>query len=130
MTNLNITPSGASGTAGSQIGGIVGLSQDTVIRNCYVEGIIKGNAAIGGIVGEINAGQDADMKNEIRNCITKAELSTYTGGGGGILGQGSSTVTLSDNISLSSGSKGNRIYGWGNIKLEGTNIAMRESALG
>ena len=130
VTNLKITPSGASGTAGSQIGGIVGLSQDTVIRNCYVEGIIKGNAAIGGIAGEINAGQDADMKNEIRNCITKAELSTYTGGGGGILGQGSSTVTLSDNISLSSGSKGNRIYGWGNIKLEGTNIAMSESALG
>ncbi len=129
VTGLNIRPSGASGSAGSQVGGIVGLSQDTVITNCYVEGSLQGNTAIGGIIGEINSGQDSTMKNEIRNCITKVDLSTNNGGGGGILGQASSIVTLADNISLSTGTNGFRLYAWGSVKCEGTNIAISESTL-
>lgn len=129
VTGLNIQPSGASGSEGSQVGGIAGLSQNATVTNCYVEGALKGNSAIGGIIGEISSGQDSSMKNEIRNCITKVTLSTNNGGGGGILGQASSPVTLADNISLSTGSNGSRVYAWGSVTLTGTNLGMNESSL-
>ena len=129
VTNLKIISNSNLASPASQVGGIAGLSQDTVIKNCYVEGEISGKAAIGGIVGEINANQDASMKNEIRNCISKVKINANSSGGG-ILGQGSSTVTLANNISLCVSGKGNRLFGWGNIKLEGKNISLNESALG
>nr|WP_288555465.1 ZmpA/ZmpB/ZmpC family metallo-endopeptidase-related protein [uncultured Mediterraneibacter sp.] len=125
VTGLKISGGGSTSSEAAQIGGIVGLLQDAVIENCYVEGEITGSSAIGGIAGEINANQDADMKREIRNCIAKVELSRS--GMGGIVGAASSNVVLENNICLSKTNQAYGLYSWGNISQKGENISYSKT---
>lgn len=129
VTNLKITGTDNSYSEGSQIGGIAGAIQNTTIEDCYVEGIIKGKSGLGGIVGEIDYTQPSGTRSTIKHSISKVNITCSGGGNGGILGLGSSGVTLTQNISLSIGTGANRIYGSGNIILDSKNIAISESTL-
>lgn len=128
VTNLKITSSGNQSKA-TEVGGIAGLIQSAVIEDSYVEGTIEGKSEIGGAVGEIYVWQPSGDRSTIKNCITKVDITTTNGNSGGILGYASKAVTLTQNISLSTGSNANRIYGAGEVKLDRTNVAMSESTL-
>lgn len=125
VTGLKISGTGDQTTEGSQIGGIVGLLQDTIIENCYVEGAITGKSAVGGIAGEINSGQDNEMKREIRNCIVKANLSRS--GIGGIVGAATSNVVLENNICLSKTDNTYGLQAWGSVSQKGENISLNKT---
>lgn len=129
VTEFEIKGSGQQNSEGNKIGGIVGLIQNTVIEDCYVEGTINGGSGIGGIVGEIYQYQPTGDKSTIKHCISKVNITTTKGNGGGILGAGTKPVTLEQNISLSTGSNASRIYGSGKVTLARTNIAIDESTL-
>ena len=128
VNNLKITSSGNQSKA-SKIGGIAGSIQSAVIEDSYVKGTIEGNSKVGGIVGEIYKWQPSENSSTIKHCISKVDITTTNGTSGGILGLGSKAVTLTQNISLSTGSNANRIYGSGYVKLDRTNVAMSESTL-
>lgn len=93
----NITGNASSGT-NSNIGGIVGVSVDSVVLNCYSTGKINGNIsgtaidAIGGIVGLSNEG------SRIENCYSTGDIeSGRTGTLGGIAGQSNGANALIKN---------------------------------
>ena len=126
VTGLKISGlEGSQSTESAQIGGIVGLLQDAIIENCYVEGSITGSSAVGGIAGEINHGQDSDMKREIRNCIVKATISRS--GIGGIVGAASSSVVLENNICLSKTDNAYGLSAWGTVSQKGENISLSKT---
>ena len=129
VTNLKIREGGAKNSEGSQVGGIAGLIQNTIIEDCYVEGTLKGKRSVGGIAGEINYSQPSETISTIKNCISKVDITSSEGGSGGILGYGSNRATLTKNISLSTGYNANRIHGEGNVTLDSINVAMSESTL-
>ena len=129
VTNSKIVQGGLLESAASEVGGIAGLIQNAVIENCYVEATINGNNKIGGIAGDVNYTQDLSDTSEIRNCITKVNLGSMGGSAGGILGYASRSATLTNNISLSTGYNGSRIYGEGSVTLKGKNVQMSESEL-
>ena len=128
VSNLKIASSGNQSKA-TNIGGIVGSIQTAIIEDSYVEGSIEGESGIGGIVGEIYEWQSPESSSTIKHCISKVDIITTKGASGGILGSASKAVTLTQNISLSTGSNANRIYGSGDVKLDRTNVVMSESTL-
>ncbi|WP_308780139.1 ZmpA/ZmpB/ZmpC family metallo-endopeptidase-related protein [uncultured Clostridium sp.] len=129
VTNLKIKGSAPQDSEDAQAGGIAGVIQETVIEDCYVEGSITGKNGVGGIVGAINERQPSGTSSTIKHNIAKVNINSSSGGAGGILGLGRSDVTLTQNISLSTGTGGKRIYGSGNVTLDGINIAISESTL-
>lgn len=125
VTGLKISGTGDQTTEGSQVGGIVGLLQDAIVENCYVEGAITGKTAVGGIAGEINYNQDAEMKREIRNCVAKVSLARA--GVGGIVGAASSSVILENNICLSKAESAYGLNAWGSVNQKGENITLSKA---
>ncbi len=129
LTNFNITTTGHI-----RIAGIAGFMTGGLIKNCYVEGIVnstqsKDGNGIGAILGHANSGAVVT----IENCISKVEFN-WTGGGprlnGGIIGlsQSSNTV-LKNNISLSTGTIINKVYGSNIDRTSTNNYELEESTL-
>ena len=128
VTNYNVSTSGHI-----RIAGIVGYMNGGTIRNCYVQGEMnstqnKDGNGIGGILGHGLA-----TPITIENCIAKINY-VWTGGGprlnGGIIGLGiSSSATLNNNVSLSTG---NGIYKICGLAINGNsrnNYELEESEL-
>ncbi len=129
VTNFKIVEGGLAESAASEVGGIAGLIQNAIVEDCYVEGTVRGDNKVGGIAGEVNYTQDSSDTSIIRNCITKVNVGSRGGSAGGVLGYASKSATLTNNVSLSTGYNGSRIYGGGNVTLNGKNIAISESEL-
>ena len=128
VTNYNVSTSGHI-----RIAGIVGYMNGGTIRNCYVQGEMnstqnKDGNGIGGILGH-----GLETPITIENCIAKINY-VWTGGGprlnGGIIGLGiSSSATLNNNVSLSTG---NGIYKICGLAINGNsrnNYELEESEL-
>lgn len=129
LTNANITTSGHI-----RIAGIVGYMEGGAIKNCYVQGKMtstqsKDGNGIGGIVGHATGSNPIT----IENCISKIEF-MWTGGGqrmnGAIIGlsQSSNTI-LKNNISLSTGTIINKVFGSAIAKTSTNNYELEESEL-
>ncbi|MCI9017052.1 MAG: hypothetical protein HFJ53_07830, partial [Clostridia bacterium] len=128
VTNSRVTTSGHI-----RIGGIVGYMNGGTIRNCYVQGEVnstqnKDGNGIGGILGH---GLEAPIT--IENCITKINY-TWTGGGprlnGAIVGLTmNSSGILKNNVSLSTGTGINKVYGLAINRSSTNNYELEESEL-
>ena len=75
-----------------QIGGIVGLSAYTVVADCYNLGTVIGGENVGGIVGKNLHGSSVNSLPMITGCYNKGEIigTTYVGGIAGYNTQNSS----------------------------------------
>ena len=128
VTNSKVTTSGHI-----RIGGIVGYMDGGTIKNCYVQGEVnstqsKDGNGIGGILGH-----GLTTPITIENCITKVNY-VWTGGGrrlnGGIIGlTASSTATLKNNVSLSTGTGIYKVCGIAVNKASTNNYELEESEL-
>lgn len=84
---INMAIKGAwcvGGLAGNVLGGSKGIpEQHTIIENCYVHGLLEGEALIGGIAGSSEWGVFT-----IRDCFNLAHVKAVLYGAGGIVGFG------------------------------------------
>lgn len=106
-------------------GGLAGAMGNATVRNSYVQGIFNCTQdAIGGIAGS------GENNSKIENSISKVEFKVTSGPGynGGIIGH-SMNVVLKNNVSLSTGSKANKIYGTQINGNSTNNYELKESTL-
>ena len=61
-----------SGT--NDVGGIVGMFNNSTIANCYVWGNISGEVTVGGIVGGANRSIDPVASTVLDNCYSRASV--------------------------------------------------------
>lgn len=115
-----------------RVAAIAGKFDGSTIKDCYVEGIIESVTStrdgIGGIAGDGWGTADAS----ITNCIAKIEFvnNTRAKNNGGILGLvRNSKVTLTNNISLCTGTGVNKICGTAMNSASINNYELEESQL-
>jgi hypothetical protein len=79
IINLGITDCQISG--GRSIGGICGVCDHTIIKNCYVTNTsLTGNQLIGGIFGNRFQSSDGNYTNKLINCYSTAKVTNKTTG--------------------------------------------------